>query len=408
MAEYKLQHTGAELDEAIGKVQAGYTDTSGATAAAAEILAGKTAGVRGQVITGTMPDMTGDVVNCPDARQQQQDLYISGAGTATKQAFNNTTDFRCAGSVVAQAIDLTADKIKQNETILGITGTYAGKTDPSQGCTATAGDVRDGKTFAAGGESLTGTLPAANSVQASSVQEVSPMIIFNLAGETIVGSNIYANKATVANAIGLTADKIKKGEVILGITGTYEGTDTSDATATAADIRSGKTAYVNGQKVTGTLPYVNALTSSSVTPYATGNYIAYTTRADDAIYASKSILIGSQAQVAAAGGVTSAKLVNGQTAFGLTGTGRSWPLCWATGDPGYGDGVPQTWRGEIKINAPYCELNSFVELCRLALIDVGLVTPGGNANAALLNIKTTYDTLKQSYIRLFITKEASN
>ena len=41
---------------------------------------------------------------------------------------------------------------------------------------------------------------------------------------------------------------IRAGLSILGVTGTY----TSDATATAADIASGKTAYVNGSKITGT------------------------------------------------------------------------------------------------------------------------------------------------------------
>ena len=46
---------------------------------------------------------------------------------------------------------------------------------------------------------------------------------------------------------------LKKDVSLLGVTGTYEGTDTSDATATADDILRNKTAYVDGEKITGTM-----------------------------------------------------------------------------------------------------------------------------------------------------------
>ena len=59
--------------------------------------------------------------------------------------------------------------------------------------------------------------------------------------------------ATTANAgSSLVASYIKKGITIGGITGTLETLDTSDATATPEDIALGKTAYVKGEKITGT------------------------------------------------------------------------------------------------------------------------------------------------------------
>lgn len=64
--------------------------------------------------------------------------------------------------------------------------------------------------------------------------------------------SISATNSDVANTIGLTADKLVKGNTVLGIEGTAEtGVDTSDATATVEDIRKDKTAYVNGVKLIG-------------------------------------------------------------------------------------------------------------------------------------------------------------
>ena len=80
----------------------------------------------------------------------------------------------------------------------------------------------------------------------------------------IVGSIVIRNVVVNQEAEGenylaggnasssLMASYIRKGVTIGGITGTLETLDTSDATATSADIAWGKTAYVKGEKLTGT------------------------------------------------------------------------------------------------------------------------------------------------------------
>lgn len=87
--------------------------------------------------------------------------------------------------------------------------------------------------------------------------------------------NTYVNKVIIngVTKIDLTADDVLLSDVLLGKkfhlpsgesaigTCTYDA-DTSDANATATEILLGKTAYINGSKVTGTMPNNGAVTGS--------------------------------------------------------------------------------------------------------------------------------------------------
>lgn len=103
-----------------------------------------------------------------------------------------------------------------------------------------------------------------------------------------IASGQYLNGTqTIKGDSNLTAANIKSGVKIFNVTGSYagsssgSGTNTSDATATASDIAWNKTAYVKGEKVTGTL---YETTKGSTKTFYTSDSGSVTLNSDNRIY----------------------------------------------------------------------------------------------------------------------------
>lgn len=170
-----------------------------------------------QIVAGTMAN-NGDVVITPTTQEQTKE-----------QGYYNSLKV----SAVTSDIDsnIVPENIKKDVSILGVNGTLETGTDTSD-ATATSNDIVSSKTAYVNGEKVTGNIPkhsafgATGQIQngyndsiliANSYQLTEPVYISD-------SFSIELNVSQIAEFVGLTPDKIKAGETILGITGTYEGT----------------------------------------------------------------------------------------------------------------------------------------------------------------------------------------
>ena len=151
------------------------TDTSDATATSFDIAKGKTAYVKGEKIEGLIPTVeVGEKIEYTQSTDAKKVYPILNQVGENWETFNGLA-VECpvsgyhfiksgafvkamvADNLVAEAIDLTSDKIAEGIELLGIKGTFQGGIDTSD-ATATSGDLLLGKTAYANEEKIEGTI----------------------------------------------------------------------------------------------------------------------------------------------------------------------------------------------------------------------------------------------------------
>lgn len=305
----------------IGTLKIG-VDTTDATALAEEIALNKVAYVKGEKIVGTLPyhddtiSYTGSTVKVISEGLSLTPSIVQNEILKTDSILN----VEVTNNAIVSAINLTAKQIVLGNTILGVTGT----TEPIPEKTS---KITSGTTI-----STNNAVSTSGSNLVFQHIHTTPLLINS---SVQVGYSIPYN--TVANFIGVTADVIKKDTEILGVVGTYigeAGAGTEDATATANDIIVGKTAYVNKEKITGTIPvkesevYKPGVSSVQYTYSETDGYRLNITSSNVKGSYSNGVLLKdstimlqlTNSQLASALGLTADMIADGVTFLGITGT----------------------------------------------------------------------------------------
>lgn len=155
--------------------------------------------------------------------------------------------------------NLVAADLLEGKTATGDKGQVVGSM-PNNGALGTTLGINGSYTIPAG--YTTGGIVTQN-ITTKAAATITP----GTTNQTIAANICLIGIQTILGDADLATANIKAGKSIFGVAGKASVVDTYDATATAADIATGKTAYVNGVKVPGT---------STAKQYAEGTCVAGT------------------------------------------------------------------------------------------------------------------------------------
>ena len=231
------------------------------TATKAQVLDGYTAVTSDsddEAVEGTMPNR-GNQQKATSVTTGNNNMYFrtpAGYYSATGSEEADKPEVYAPYSDVASKGGVTSAKLLAGQSALGISGTATSDAN------AVASDMASGKSGYVKGKKVTGNLSVfgAGPTKAPAGWNDSDKVYFSISrgiyNTLAPGDPNYAQVYRLKSELGITAGKIAQGQSICGVNGNY----TNDATAVAADIAPGKTAYVKGSKITGsgiTMYYLN-------------------------------------------------------------------------------------------------------------------------------------------------------
>lgn len=182
-------------------------------------------------------------------------------------------------------------------------------------------------------DTLIGSIDTVKGETKTITPTTSQQVITPSAGKNAI-TQVTVNAVTSAIDANITANNIKLGTTILGVTGSYSGIDTSDANATASDILVNKSGYVNGVKINGNvtdlkgsshaLPFKKVDNSSGTIAYSSNtiSIIPSNTLSGNAMVNSDTNYTVNVADttMATAVSLTASKIAQGETVLGVTGS----------------------------------------------------------------------------------------